>query len=183
MSSPTTHSPPPFRKPFFACFRFFLNFHPFFQAGQLTPFAPMCGRPCGHGPVDESATGLSLSPHREHGTQLKLLRSTTTFHRQLKTFLFQSAYVRETVWWSFCDTPSVSQLGAQYLLQIGRYSALQHTRHDQTEQNWSLRTGFLYTCFPRECSQRTNWLSTNRPNCVAANQVVTLMRATNERVM
>ena len=24
----------------------FLIFHPFFQGGQLTPFAPMCGRPC-----------------------------------------------------------------------------------------------------------------------------------------
>ena len=29
---------------FFACFRF-LIFHPFFQGGQLTPFATMCGRP------------------------------------------------------------------------------------------------------------------------------------------
>ena len=29
----------------FACFRF-LIVHPFFQEGQLTPFAPMCGRPC-----------------------------------------------------------------------------------------------------------------------------------------
>jgi len=28
----------------FACFRF-LIFHPFFKGGQLTPFAPMCGRP------------------------------------------------------------------------------------------------------------------------------------------
>jgi len=52
---------------------------------------------CGH--VDESATGLSLSPHRQHGTgchlptQLKLMRSTTTFRRQLKTFLFSSTIV------------------------------------------------------------------------------------------
>ena len=40
-------SPPPFRKLLFsACFRF-LIFHPFFQGGgQLTPFVPMCGRPC-----------------------------------------------------------------------------------------------------------------------------------------
>jgi len=29
---------------FFACLRF-LIFHPLFQGGQLTPFAPMCGRP------------------------------------------------------------------------------------------------------------------------------------------
>ena len=29
---------------FFACFRF-LIFHPFFQGGQLTPFAAMCGLP------------------------------------------------------------------------------------------------------------------------------------------
>ena len=37
-----TSPPPLFRKLFFACFRF-LIFHPFFQGGQLTPFAPMCG--------------------------------------------------------------------------------------------------------------------------------------------
>jgi len=38
-------TPPPFRKlVFFACFRF-LIFHPFFQGGELTPFAPMCERP------------------------------------------------------------------------------------------------------------------------------------------
>ena len=44
ISSPPPH--PPFRKLlFFACFRF-LIFHPFFQGGQLTPFAPMYGRPC-----------------------------------------------------------------------------------------------------------------------------------------
>jgi len=37
--------PPAFRKLlFFACFRF-LIFHPFFQEGQLTPFAPTCGCP------------------------------------------------------------------------------------------------------------------------------------------
>ena len=37
-------------------------------------------------------------------TQLKLLRSTTTFRRQLKTFLFQSAYGhRDTDWRLFCD--------------------------------------------------------------------------------
>ena len=29
----------------FACFRF-LIFYPFFPGDQLTPFAPMCGRPC-----------------------------------------------------------------------------------------------------------------------------------------
>ena len=27
----------------FACFRFVI-FYPYFQGGQLTPFAPMCGR-------------------------------------------------------------------------------------------------------------------------------------------
>jgi len=36
----------------------------------------------------------------------------------------------------------------------------------------------------RECSQRTSWLSTNRPSFAAANQVVTLTRATSsERVV
>ena len=47
MVSIASFSPlPPFRKLLFsACFRF-LIFHPFFQVGQLTPFAPMCGRPC-----------------------------------------------------------------------------------------------------------------------------------------
>jgi len=41
------HPHSPFRKlVFFECFRF-LIFHPFFKGGgQLTPFAPMCGRPC-----------------------------------------------------------------------------------------------------------------------------------------
>jgi len=44
--------------------------------------------------------------------QLKLLRSTTTFRRQLKTFLFQSAYGhRETDWWLFSDAPSVFSAG------------------------------------------------------------------------
>jgi len=33
--------------PLFCMFLLF-NFHPFFQGGQLTPFAPMCGRPCTH---------------------------------------------------------------------------------------------------------------------------------------
>ena len=49
---------------------------------------------CGH--VDESATGISLSPYHEHGTrlpiELKLLRLATTFRRQLKTFLSQFVY-------------------------------------------------------------------------------------------
>ena len=37
-------------------------------------------------------------------TQLKLLRSTTSLRRQLKTFLFQSAYGHlDTDWWLFCD--------------------------------------------------------------------------------
>jgi len=36
--------------------------------------------------------------------------------------------------------------------------------------------------FQRECSQRTNWPSTDRPSFAAANQVVTLTRVTNERV-
>ena len=47
-----------------------------------------------HRHTDESATGLSLSPHCEHGTgcqQLKLLRLTTSFRHQLETFLFHSA--------------------------------------------------------------------------------------------
>ena len=42
--------------------------------------------------------------------ELRLLRSTTTFRCQLKTFLFQSAPVyghRDTDWWLFCDAPSV----------------------------------------------------------------------------
>jgi len=41
--------------------------------------------------INESATGLSLPLHGDHGTdrlptEMKLLRSTYTFHRQLKTF-------------------------------------------------------------------------------------------------
>ena len=35
----------------------------------------------------------------------------------------------------------------------------------------------------KACSQRTNSLSTNRPSFAAANQVVTLTRVTNERVV
>jgi len=42
-------STPPIQKTsLFACFRV-LVFHPFFQGGQLTPFAPTCGRPCVRG--------------------------------------------------------------------------------------------------------------------------------------
>jgi len=41
---------------------------------------------------------------------MKLLRSTTTFRRQLKTFLVEFAYgPRETDWRLFCDAPSISQ--------------------------------------------------------------------------
>ena len=46
----STHLPsphPPIQKTAVFCmFSFFYFFHPFFQGGQLTPFAPMCGRPC-----------------------------------------------------------------------------------------------------------------------------------------
>jgi len=35
----------------------------------------------------------------------------------------------------------------------------------------------------RECSQRTRWLSTNRPSFAAADQVVTPTRVSNERVV
>jgi len=44
-------------------------------------------------------------------TELKLLRSTTTFRRQLKTFLFQSAYGHREDGWLFCDVPSVFSRG------------------------------------------------------------------------
>jgi len=41
---------------------------------------------------------------------MKLLRSTTTFRRQLKTFLVEFAYgPRETDWRLFCDAPSIPQ--------------------------------------------------------------------------
>ena len=45
---------------------------------------------CGH--VDELVTGLSLSRHHKHGTDLKMLRLMNSFQRQLKTFLFESVY-------------------------------------------------------------------------------------------
>ena len=45
---------------FFACFRF-LIFHPFFQGGQLTPFAPMCGRPCQNGDLSRPSGVLFSS--------------------------------------------------------------------------------------------------------------------------
>jgi len=64
-----TSLPPPFRKLlFFACFRF-LIFHSFFHGGQLTPFAPMCGRPWAsltgvpNRPTDMLTT-LHLSRHK-----------------------------------------------------------------------------------------------------------------------
>ena len=41
---------------------------------------------------------------------------------------------------------------------------------------------FWTSAFRWECSQRTNWLSTNRPSFPAGNKVVTLTRVTNERV-
>jgi len=66
-------SPPPphsiQKTALFACFRF-LIFHPFFQGGQLTPFASMCGRPlprrCGillhilHVPWSVHMSGMSV---------------------------------------------------------------------------------------------------------------------------
>ena len=66
-------SPPPphsiQKTELFACFRF-LIFHPFFQGGQLTPFASMCGRPlpcrCGillhilHVPWSVHMSGMSV---------------------------------------------------------------------------------------------------------------------------
>jgi len=45
MSAPTTHPPPPFRKPFFACFRFFLNFSPIFPGGSADPICPYVRTP------------------------------------------------------------------------------------------------------------------------------------------
>ena len=61
-------TPPPVRKLlFFACFRF-LIFHPFFQGGQLTPFAPMCGRPWSHWPYASRTLVVYPSFHlRLHG--------------------------------------------------------------------------------------------------------------------
>jgi len=44
-------------------------------------------------------------------TQLKLLQSTTTFRRQLKTFLFQPAYGHREDWLLFFDAPSVFSSG------------------------------------------------------------------------
>jgi len=44
-------------------------------------------------------------------TERKLLRSTTTIRRQLKTFLPQSAYGHRKDWWLFCDAPSVLEWG------------------------------------------------------------------------
>ena len=39
----------------------FLIFHPFFQGGQLTPFAPMCGRPCQNGDLSRPSGVLFSS--------------------------------------------------------------------------------------------------------------------------
>ena len=54
---------------------------------------------------------FSVAAPRAWNTQppeLKLLRSTTTFHHQLKTLsLSHSAYGHREDWWFFCDTPSV----------------------------------------------------------------------------
>ena len=47
-------------------------------------------------------------------TELKLLQLTTTFHRPLKIFLFQSAYGHRIDWLLFCDAPSVFSKGVQY---------------------------------------------------------------------
>jgi len=47
-------------------------------------------------------------------TELKLLRSTTTFRRQLKTFLFPSTCGHREDWWLFCDAPSVFSIEAVY---------------------------------------------------------------------
>ena len=51
-------------------------------------------------------------------TELKLLQSTITFHCQLKTFLFQSAYRHWEDWWLFCDAPSVFSRGAIQMTQL-----------------------------------------------------------------
>ena len=61
-------TPPPIQKTaLFACFRF-LIFHPFFQGGQLTPFAPMCGRPWSRLDTDlfNSSVGRTFQSLREH---------------------------------------------------------------------------------------------------------------------
>jgi len=39
-------------------------------------------------------------------TELKLLRSTDLFRRDLKTFLFDSVYTHQDTYW-LCDAPSV----------------------------------------------------------------------------
>jgi len=59
---------------------------------------------------DKAFSVATLQTWNRLPRELRLLRSTTTFRCQLKTFLFQSAPVyghRDTDWWLFCDAPSV----------------------------------------------------------------------------
>ena len=62
-----------------------------------------------HRPVDRAFSVAAPRAWNTLPAELKLLRSTTTFHCQLKTLsLSHSAYGHREDWWFFCDTPSVS---------------------------------------------------------------------------
>ena len=96
--------------------------------------SPLATSSC-RGLVNELATGLSLSPHHEHGTGCQQswsccghFRSTITFHCQLKTFLFHSAYGHGKTDDCFVMHPWSSVGGAiqmtQLQLQLGLCSGL-----------------------------------------------------------
>ena len=87
---PSPQTPPPLRKPFFACSRF-LNFHPFFQGGQLTPFAPMCGRPWKDTSHEVDTDPLPISP-RSFPISLPLLLPRFT-HLSILLFSFPLKFV------------------------------------------------------------------------------------------
>ena len=72
-STPAFTHPTPIQKTaLFACFRF-LIFHPFFQrrgeGGQLTPFAPICGRLC----IETLLGSKERIPHNETRSECQLI--------------------------------------------------------------------------------------------------------------
>ena len=89
------------------------------------------------GHVDELATEPFLLLHREHRTGY---RSTDSFRRDLKAFLFHSVYGRQDTDW-LCDAPSV--LGARYKCLSYSYSCSMLTRMAQI-----MTTKRLETCNP-----------------------------------